>query len=213
MKKNFTKIVFILDASGSMCHLRDDTIGGFNAMIEEQKGQPGTVSVTTVLFDTEVSILHDNVPLEAMEPLTRNDYCPGGGTALLDAVGGTIDVVGEELAALPEEERPDKVLFIITTDGQENASRAFSKEMVQQRIHHQQSKYNWRFIFLGANIDAVSTGASLGFGSGYSKTYTATQIGTESVYRAMSKTITTARSADSIATLDAAINTCLNEVQ
>ena len=213
MKKNFTKIVFILDASGSMHHLRDDTIGGFNAMIEEQKGLPGTVSVTTVLFDTEVSILHDNVPLEAMEPLTRNDYCPGGGTALLDAVGGTIDVVGEELATLPEEERPDKVLFVITTDGQENASRAFSKEMVKQRIEHQQSKYNWRFIFLGANIDAVSTGASLGFGNGYSKTYTATQVGTESVYKAMSKTITTARSADSIATLDAAINTCLNEVQ
>lgn len=213
MKKNFTKIVFILDASGSMCHLRDDTIGGFNAMIEEQKDQPGTVSVSTVLFDTEVSILHNNMPLEAMEPLTRKDYCPGGGTALLDAVGGTIDVVGEELAALPEEERPDKVLFVITTDGQENASRAFSLDMVKQRIEHQQSKYNWRFIFLGANIDAVSTGASLGFGNGYSKTYTATKVGTESVYKAMSKTITTARAADSIATLDAAINTCLNEVQ
>ena len=213
MKKDFTKIVFILDESGSMGYLRDDTIGGFNSMIEDKKTKPGTANVTTVLFNNEVSILHDNLPLSEVKPLTRKDYMPSGATALYDAVGGTIDVIGQELSALSEDERPDKVIFVITTDGEENSSRAFSKEMVRQRIEHQQSKYSWNFIFLGANIDAETEGTSLGIKQGYSKSYTANKVCTDNLYTAISNTVTSVRSACNAAEIDTVVTANLSNVQ
>ncbi len=196
MKKNLTEMVFILDRSGSMMHLTDDTIGGFNSMIENQKKEEGEAFVTTVLFDDAYELLHDHVDINEIQPITNNEYYARGMTALLDAVGKTINSIGVRLNETPEDERPDKVIFVITTDGMENASREFVKSTVKEMIEHQQSKYSWTFMFLGANIDAVSEAASLGINTDFARTYTASDIGTQSVYTAMSCAMSCARSTD-----------------
>lgn len=196
MKENLTELVFILDRSGSMTGLESDTIGGFNSMIEEQKKEPGDAYVTTVLFDHEYKLLHDHVDLKEIAPITDKEYHPRGTTALLDAVGRTINDIGVRLNDTPEEERPSKVIFVITTDGYENASKEFSKAKVKEMIEHQQSKYSWVFMFLGANMDAVSEAGSLGIKTDFARTYTANEIGTESVYRSVASSLTCARSAD-----------------
>lgn len=193
MKKNLTEMVFILDRSGSMGHLTNDTIGGFNSMIENQKLESGEAYVTTVLFDDEYEVLHNHVNIKEVKPITRKEYYARGLTALLDAIGKTINVVGNRLAETAEEERPEKVIFVITTDGFENASVEFTKSKIKEMIEHQQDKYAWTFMFIGANMDAVSEASSLGIKSAFSKTYTASKEGTESLYKATSDVLTYAR--------------------
>lgn len=196
MKKNLTEMVFILDRSGSMQNLTSDTIGGFNSMIESQKGEEGNAFVTTILFDDNYEVLHDHIDIQDIQPITNKEYYARGCTALLDAVGKTINSIGSRLSATPEDERPDKVIFVITTDGMENSSREFTKKIVKEMIEHQQDKYSWTFMFLGANIDAVGEAASLGINTDFAKTYTASSIGTQSVYTSMTKAMSCARSGD-----------------
>ena len=198
MKKNLTEMVFILDRSGSMYDLTDDTIGGFNSMIENQKNEPGEAYVTTVLFDHYYELLHDHVDVHKIKPITNNEYYARGRTALLDAIGRTINSIGNRLSETPEDERPEKVIFVITTDGMENASLEFTKQKIKEMIEHQQNKYSWMFMFLGANMDAVSEAASIGINTNYAKTYTASSIGTQSIYTSMSKAMSCARGVDNL---------------
>ena len=196
MKKNLTEIVFLLDRSGSMGSLTDDTIGGFNSMIEQQKKEDGEAYVTTVLFNSNRYMLHDHVNIQEVEPMTHADYMAYGMTALLDAVGTTINSIGERLANTTEEERPEKVIFVITTDGYENDSREFTREKVKEMIEHQQNVYSWVFMFLGANMDAVAEAGKYGINSNFAATYTASDIGTVCLYSCTSDAISNLRSVD-----------------
>lgn len=196
MKKNLTEMVFILDRSGSMQPLTSGTIGGFNSMIESQRSEDGEAFVTTVLFDNQYELLHDHVNIEKIKPITEKEYFARGNTALLDALGRTINTIGAKLSALPEEERPDKVIFVITTDGLENASREFDKKTIKEMIEHQQSKYSWTFMFLGANMDAVDEASSLGINRDFSRTYTANEVGTQCVWNSLTKAMRSARKED-----------------
>lgn len=193
MKQGLTETIFILDRSGSMGHLTDDTIGGYNAMLEQQKSDPGETKITTVLFNDNYYMLHNCVDVNEVEPMTRVDYVAYGMTALLDAVGMTIDLVGKRLASTPEEERPEKVIFVITTDGEENASREYTKSKVKEMIELQQNVYSWTFMFLGANIDAIGEARSLGINTDFARSYTASDIGTTSLYSAVADTISCAK--------------------
>lgn len=161
MKKNLTELVFILDRSGSMQGLEGDTIGGFNAMIEKQKKEPGKALVSTVLFDDLTEVLHDRVKLDEVRPITEKEYDVGGCTALLDAVGGAIHHIGNIHKYARSEDVPEHTLFVITTDGMENASRRYLAQKVKEMIGRQKEKYGWEFLFLGANIDAVETAGHL----------------------------------------------------
>ncbi len=162
MKKNLTEMVFILDASGSMAGLEADTIGGFNAMIERQKKVEGEALVSTVLFSNESTVIHDREDLSRIEPMTDRQYRVGGCTALIDAVGGAIHHIGNVHKYAREEDRPEHTIFVITTDGMENASRHYTSEQVKDMVRRQKEKYGWEFLFLGANIDAVETAARYG---------------------------------------------------
>lgn len=182
MRENSTEMVFVLDRSGSMSGLAADTIGGFNELIEKQKKIEGDAYVTTVLFDHEYEVLHDHVALGEVAPLTDKEYFARGSTALLDAVGRTIDSVGARLAAAPEEERPEHVIFVITTDGRENSSREYTAKQVREMVEHQQQKYSWQFVFLGANMDAVSEARNLGISAKYAADFTPTGRGVNRMY-------------------------------
>lgn len=182
MRENLTEMVFVLDRSGSMSGLAADTIGGFNELIEKQKKIEGDAYVTTVLFDHEYEVLHDHVALKEVAPLTDKEYFARGSTALLDAVGRTINAVGVRLAATPEEERPGHVVFVITTDGMENASREYTAKQVREMVEHQQQKYSWQFVFLGANMDAVSEAGKLGISAKYAADFTPSHSGVRKMY-------------------------------
>ena len=162
MKKNLTELVFILDRSGSMQGLEGDTIGGFNTMIDKQKKEPGEAFVSTVLFDDRPEVLHDRVKVREVRPITDKEYNVRGCTALLDAIGGAIHHIGNIHKYARPEDVPEHTLFVITTDGMENASRRYSARQVKEMIQRQKEKYNWEFLFLGANIDAVETAGHLG---------------------------------------------------
>lgn len=183
MRENLTEMVFVLDRSGSMRSLTADTIGGFNELIEKQKKIEGDAYVTTVLFDHEYELLHDHVALGEVAPLTDKEYFARGSTALLDAVGRTINAVGARLAATPEEERPAHVVFVITTDGMENASREYTAKQVREMVEHQQQKYSWQFVFLGANMDAVSEAGKLGISASHAANFAPSQRGVSTMYR------------------------------
>ena len=183
MRENLTEMVFVLDRSGSMSGLAADTIGGFNELIEKQKKIEGDAYVTTVLFDHEYEVLHDHVALGEVAPLTDKEYFARGSTALLDAVGRTINAVGARLAATPEEERPEHVVFVITTDGMENASREYTAKQVREMVEHQQQKYSWQFVFLGANMDAVSEAGKLGISASHAANFAPSQRGVSMMYR------------------------------
>ena len=162
MKKNLTELVFILDRSGSMSGMENDTIGGFNAMIEKQKKETGEAYVSTVLFSTGTKVLHDRLSLSEIEPLTERDYTVGGGTALLDAIGDSVKHIGNIHKYARPEDVPEHTIFVITTDGMENASRKYSSDEIKAIIKRQKEKYGWEFLFVAANIDAVETAKSIG---------------------------------------------------
>ena len=193
MKKNLTELVFILDRSGSMSGLEDDTIGGFNAMIDKQKREAGEALVSTVLFDNEREVIHDRVNLGDIQPLTRKEYYVRGCTALLDAVGKAIHHIGNVHKYAREEDRPEKTLFVITTDGMENASREYSYERLKALIERQKEKYGWEFLFLGANIDAAKEAARFGIRADRAANYHADSQGTAAVYETVSAAITHVR--------------------
>ena len=189
MKKNLTEMVFILDRSGSMQGLEGDTIGGFNAMLEKQKAEAGEAFVSTVLFDDESSVLHDRVDIQKVAPMTRRDYFVGGCTALLDAVGEAIRHIANVHKYAREEDVPEKTVFVITTDGMENASRKYTYEKVKKMISLQQEKYGWEFLFLGANIDAAREAARFGIREDRAANYHADSKGTAVIYEAMSDAV------------------------
>ncbi len=171
MKKNLTEMVFILDKSGSMSGLEQDTIGGFNSMIERQKKAEGEALVSTVLFSDNSVVIHDRVDLRKIEPMTDRQYYVGGCTALIDAIGGAIHHIGNVYKYAREEDRPEHTVFVITTDGRENASRRYTSEQVKAMVERQKSKYGWEFLFLGANIDAVETAAHFGIAEDRAATF------------------------------------------
>jgi uncharacterized protein YegL len=185
MKKGLTELVFILDKSGSMSGLEKDTIGGYNSMLEKQKAIDGECRITTVLFDNNYELLHDRIDIRAVSPITEKEYQVGGSTALLDAVGKTIHTMGNAQKYSSEQTRADKVIFVITTDGMENASREYTYDRVREMIERQKSKYGWEFIFLGANIDAAKTASRFGIDSNRSANYHADSKGTRLNYDAM----------------------------
>ncbi len=197
MKKsnNMTELVFVLDRSGSMADLADDTIGGFNAMLQKQKGEPGRAFVTTVLFDTHVQRLHDRLPLERVPQMSGQDYLPGGCTALLDAVGETIEHISSIHRYARKEDVPARTVFVIMTDGMENASRRYSARKIREMIRYKQEKRGWDFLFLGANIDAVSEAAGMGIESARAANYHADAQGMERSFDAMNRAICHARCA------------------
>jgi len=189
MKKNLTELVFILDRSGSMAGLEKDTIGGFNAMIEKQKREAGEAYVSTVLFDNISEVVHDRAALDRVPKLTEKEYYVRGCTALLDAVGGAIHHIGNVHKYAREEDRPEKTLFVITTDGMENASRRYTYEKVREMIRRQKEKYGWEFLFLGANIDAAREAARFGITADRAANYHADTVGTAVIYEAMSEAV------------------------
>lgn len=193
MKKNLTEIVFILDRSGSMAGLESDTVGGFNAMIEKQKRAEGEALVSTVLFDGESEVIHDRVDLRNIKPLTEDDYSVRGCTALIDAIGGAIRHIGNVHKYAREEDVPEHTLFVITTDGMENASRRYSSEEVKKMIERQKEKYGWEFLFLGANIDAVETAKGFGIGADRAVNYRSDSVGTRLNYEVLSEAICAVR--------------------
>ena len=162
MRKDFTLIVMILDRSGSMASCHEDTVGGFNQFLTEQKKLPGDAVLTLAQFDNEYEVVCDFVNLKNMTELTYASFQPRGMTALLDAMGRTINSVGARLSSMREQDRPDKVIVVTITDGMENASREFDKEKIVNMIKHQKERYNWQFVFIGANQDAIATGVSFG---------------------------------------------------
>ena len=195
MKKNLTEIVFILDRSGSMAGLESDTIGGFNAMIEKQKKEPGEAFVSTVLFDNVSEVIHDRVDIRKIHPMTDRDYYVRGCTALLDAVGSAIHHIGNVHKYAREEDRPEKTLFVITTDGMENASRQYTYDRLKGMIERQKETYGWEFIFLGANIDAAKEAARFGIGADHTANYHADRKGTAVIFDAKNEAVCNVRAA------------------
>ena len=199
MKKNLTELVFILDRSGSMSGLESDTIGGFNSMIEKQKKQDGECIVSTVLFDDESRVIHDRVSLDGIRPMTEDDYFVGGCTALIDAIGGAIHHIGNVHKYARPEDVPENTIFIITTDGQENASHRYSSDKVKQMIERQKEKYGWEFLFIGANIDAVETAKRYGIDRNRAVNYNADAQGTSVLYETVSKAVCNVRASKCMA--------------
>ena len=192
VESKITEMVFILDKSGSMSGLEKDTIGGFNAMIEKQKEEEGKVYVSTVLFSTYSEVLHDRKLLEEIQPLTEKDYLVGGGTALIDAIGGAVKHISDIHKYARPEDVPTQTVFVITTDGYENASRIYSSDKVKQMISEKE-KLGWEFLFLGANIDAVETAERLGIRRDMAANYNA-DIGTEMMFKEVSANLRAYRS-------------------
>ena len=193
MKKQLTELVFILDRSGSMFGLEADTIGGFNSMIAKQRREEGEALISTVLFNGTSTVLHDRVPLARVEPMTQRQYQACGCTALLDAVGSAIRHIGNVHKYARAEDRPQRTLFVITTDGLENASHSFTADQIRQMIRRQREKYGWEFLFLGANIDAVETADSIGIDPSRAVNYHSDSRGTRLNYEVLSDAITSVR--------------------
>jgi uncharacterized protein YegL len=193
MKKNLTELVFILDKSGSMGGLESDTIGGYNAFLKKQQEHEGECRITTVLFDDGYELLHDRIDIRAVSPITDKEYHVGGSTALLDAMGRTIHKIGNAQKNTADDYRAEKVMFVIITDGEENASREYSAGNVKAQIERQKTKYGWEFIFLGANIDAVSTAGRLGIAPNRAMDYVADSTGTEINFKAVSAAVASFR--------------------
>ena len=197
MKNKLTEIVFIIDRSGSMSGFEDDTIGGFNSTLGRQREGEGKAYVSTVLFDNYIQVIHDRVRIEDVKPMTRDDYRVGGCTALLDAIGGAIHHIGTIHKYARAEDVPEHTLFIIITDGMENASRNYSSDEVKKNIKRQTEKYGWEFIFLAANIDAIETAENIGIHRSRTVNYHQDKAGMSVTYEAMCEAITTVRKRES----------------
>lgn len=196
MRKGLTEVVFILDRSGSMSGLEADTIGGFNSMIEKQKKEDGEAYISTVLFDDRSEVLYDRVPVNRVEPMNENQYNVRGCTALLDALGGAIHHISNVHKYAREEDRPEKTLFIITTDGMENASHIYTYDKVKKMVEKEKKKYGWEFLFLGANIDAIEVAGRFGIGANRAINYESDHTGTQLNYEVLSKTVSAFRACD-----------------
>ena len=193
MKNDITELVFILDRSGSMHGLEKDTIGGFNSLIARQRQLPGQTWVTTVLFSSRHDLIHDRLPLDRVPELTERDYSTGGSTALLDAVGDTIRHIARIHRYARPEDVPEKTLVVITTDGMENASHRYRPEEVRRLIEHEKEKYGWEFLFLGANIDAVTTAGGLGIGADRCVDFNPDDLGMELSFEAVENVVSSTR--------------------
>ena len=189
MNDKLTEMVFILDRSGSMSGKEADTIGGFNSLIEKQKNEDGECLVSVVLFDHEMDVLYDRVSIKDMPAMTEREYFTRGSTALLDAMGGAIHHIGNVHKYAREEDRPAKTIFVITTDGLENASRIYSADKVRSMVKHEQDKYGWEFLFLGANIDAVETARAYGLREGHAVRFHNDKRGIDLNYTVVSETV------------------------
>lgn len=185
MNNNLVEVGFVIDASGSMSHLRSDTIEGFNSVIESQKNQNGETRISAVVFNSNVKKVYDNAPADTIVPLSKDTYQTWGCTALYDAMGTLINSIGERLANTPEEERPGKVLVVVITDGEENASHEYTFADIKEKVEHQQTVYSWEFIFLGADMNAMHQAQSMGFKHEYTKVYAQNSKGVDSVYTAV----------------------------
>ena len=213
MKKNLTEIVFILDRSGSMGGLEKDTIGGYNSLIERQKKEEGEAYISTVLFDDVSEVLHDRVSLNTIKPMTDKEYYVRGCTALLDALGGAIHHIGNVHKYAREEDRPEKTLFIITTDGQENSSRHYTYEKVRKMVERQKEKYGWEFLFLGANIDAIAEAGRFGIREDRAVNYNCDSVGTAVNFKALSKAVSKVRACATTCEMDEALGDWSVEIE
>jgi uncharacterized protein YegL len=193
MKKGLTELVFILDKSGSMSGLETDTIGGYNSMLAKQQAVEGECRIKTVLFDNKYELLHDRIDIRAVSPISEKEYQIGGSTALLDAIGRTIHKIGNAQKHTANEYRAEKVMLVIITDGEENSSREYSAKRIKQMIERQKSRYEWEFIFLGANIDAVETAGRFGISADRAQNYHADSEGVELNFLVISEAVTTFR--------------------
>ena len=198
MQKGLTELVFILDKSGSMAGLEKDTIGGFNSMLTKQKAEAGQCRVTTVLFDNRYTLLHDRIDICAVSPITEKEYFVGGSTALLDAIGRSIRKIADVQRSTAEDYRAEKVIFIIITDGEENASREYGADQVRKLISLEKERFGWEFLFLGANIDAVETAGRFGITADRAVEYIPDAAGTALNYSVMSDAVSEFRSSGTL---------------
>lgn len=189
MKQGYTDIILVLDRSGSMQQVRDDTIGGFNSFLADQQKVGGEATITLVQFNDVIEVLYSAMPIANAKPLTRETFVPSSVTALLDAIGFTITEAGKRLEALSESQRPEKVIFVVLTDGLENSSSKFDAHQVNDLITHQRDVYKWEFLFLGANQDAITTASQMGIQGAHAMTYAANSVGTKAVCDVMSANI------------------------
>jgi len=202
MKKGLTEVVFILDRSGSMSGLEADTIGGYNSMLEQQKKEEGEALISTVLFSDKAVVLHDRKRVETVEKITDREYRVGGSTALLDAIGGAIHHIAGIRKEMPEEEKPEKTLFIITTDGMENSSREYTYEKIRKMVEKKKKKEHWEFIFLGANIDAIEVAGRFGVAANRAVRYECDSEGTALNFEVMSRMVSKVRCCESAASME-----------
>ncbi|MDO4977967.1 MAG: vWA domain-containing protein [Eubacteriales bacterium] len=193
MRKDLTELVFILDRSGSMSGLESDTIGGFNSLISKQKKESGQALISTVLFDDEMEVLYDRVLLDQIEPMNDSQYYVRGCTALLDAIGGAIHHIGNVHKYVREEDRPEKTIFIIMTDGMENSSRRYTYDKVKRMVERQRERYGWEFLFLGANMDAIKVAGRFGVKASRAVNYECDSEGTKLNYEVLSKAVSKVR--------------------
>lgn len=194
MKKDLTELVFILDRSGSMHGLEEDTIGGFNSMLAKQKATPGDALVTTALFSDEYELLHDRIMIRGVQPITAKEYSVGGCTALLDAIGRTVDKITSAHKHTDPSQRPGHTVFVITTDGLENASREYNRAAIQKLISEKQAKESWEFLFLGANIDAISVAKDIGISAARAARFVCDPLGTKTHFNAIADALVQLRS-------------------
>ncbi len=196
MKPNYTDINIVLDRSGSMQSIKADTIGGFNAFLDQQKETPGDATITLAQFDNVYEVVYRAIPLQKAPDLNDKTFVPRASTALLDAIGRTINETGVRLANMQECDRPSHVIFVILTDGEENSSREFTAQHINQLIRHQRETYKWEFVFLGANQDAITTANELGMSAGQAITYAASPQGTKAAFKSMSRNLSRFRGGD-----------------